>query len=465
MKGTDIITRFRCQFWYFSTPHVETRFIQKILAELKNEGITADKWTKDIDGKLGLIFIGGYRDYDELISFFQLQLSTKAVRVCVVNTVADLFEGEYKLRILRYGVECFLERAYFSESIECLSERINRWNTVERLLNAPVIREKIIGNSAPAITMLRSIIEVALYSTNNVLLLGERGVGKEKAASVIHELDTRKDKGDFVVMDCATLNKELAGSELFGHERGAFTGAEYGREGAVAQAHKGTFFMDEISEMPTMLQAEFLRVIQEGSYKKVGSNIWKHAEFRLVAASNRDLTKAAEEGNFRSDLLDRISVTVIHIPSLDERKEDIPSIIDFCFGLYFKKNIPLIENEVYDYLKKRNYPGNIRELRNILSNIFLRYPGKGPVTLGDLPEKDMSFDNKLSAMQWFEKKELLELLDEAFEEGYDLKQIKEVIQSLSMKITLQKVGKNRDVSRILGKSERWVQMQKIKKND
>jgi transcriptional regulator with GAF, ATPase, and Fis domain len=448
--------------WYFATSSCDHTLINRILSCLSRQKIISEKWTVSCQPRLGLVFMNGYADYEEIISFLQFQVKGKGIRVCILNLNAAVFETGYKIKILRYGAEYFFERSYLTEPFDALAERLNKWVTIDKLLSSPVIRNRIAGQCVATVTMLRSVIEVAFFSTNNVLILGERGVGKEQIAHIIHDLDTRKDKGDLVMMDCATLKKELSGSELFGHDRGAFTGADYSREGAVALADKGSFFMDEITELPLSLQSEFLRVIQEGTYKKVGSNIWKHSAFRLISATNRDPKKSVTDGEFRHDLLDRIETTGIYVPGLNDRKEDIPDIIDFFMRKNFRDEIPVIEKEVYDLLGRRNYPGNIRELKNILSNIFLKYSGKGPITLGDLPIPDPDESQLPIFDNWFERKEFVEALNNAIDAGYNLKKIEEIIQSMATTITLQRVRKNKEASKILGKSERWIQLQKIK---
>jgi transcriptional regulator with GAF, ATPase, and Fis domain len=449
--------------WYFACSSCNHTLVNKILSCLTKERFVLEKWSASSSGKPGLIFLDAHSDYEEAISFLQLQVKGKGCRVCVLNLNANLFETEYKIRILRYGADYFFEQAYLCEPYEHVTERLRRWTTIDSLIYSPVIQSRIVSASLGMMETLRAVIEVAFFSTNNVLILGERGVGKEQVARIIHDLDTRKDKGSFVVLDCTTLKKELSGSELFGHERGAFTGAEHGREGAIALAHKGTFFMDEITELPLTLQSEFLRVVQERMYKKVGGNTWKQSEFRLVSATNRDLRKSALDGDFRSDLLDRIETTAIRIPSLDERKDDIPVIVDFYLAKLFGKEIPRVEKEVYEFLSKKNYPGNVRQLKNIVSNIHMRYAGKGPITLGDLPGVDGEYDATSGPGNWYDEPAFLEALKQAIEEGYDLRKIEEIIQSLTTRITLHKVGKNKEASKILGKSERWIQLQKNKK--
>src|SRR5205085_578959 len=167
------------------------------------------------------------------------------------------------------------------------------------------------------------VIEIALFSDGSVLLLGESGTGKELLARLVHTLDPRPDKGELVVLDCTTVVPELAGSEFFGHERGAFTGAAASRDGAFALADRGTLFLDEVGELPLALQAQLLRVVQERTYKRVGSNVWKQTNFRLICATHRDLRQDVAAGRFRGDFYHRIASRVCRIPALRERRDDI----------------------------------------------------------------------------------------------------------------------------------------------
>ena len=452
------------RIWHYTCSSCNITTVSRILNIWDKEGMAIEKWTVATKSKIGIVFLQTFSDYEEAISFLQLQIKGRGCRVCVLNLGAEPFEVENKIKVLRYGADYFFESSVSKEPFDAVAERLKRWITIDSLISSPIISSRIAGSGLRITEMLRQVIEVAFFSNNNILILGERGVGKEQIACIVHELDTRKGKGAFVVLDCTTLKKELSGSELFGHERGAFTGAESSREGAVALADNGTFFMDEIVELPLILQSEFLRVVQEGMYKKVGSNNWRHTNFRLISATNKDLRKSALEGEFRSDLLDRIETTSIQIPSLDQRKEDIPTIIDFYLVKKYGKQIPLIEKEVYEFLSQRDYPGNIRQLKNILNNIFMKYSGKGPITLGDVPWRDASTQQQdpPGSDKWYDEQGFLDALRQAIESGYDLKQIEEIIQSITTRITLHKVGKNKEASKILGKSERWIQLQKSK---
>jgi len=457
--------RETANFWVFPTSSPGDSMMNKTLTCLSKQKLISEKWKPLCELRLGMIFMNGRADYENVISFLQFHIKGHGHRVCVLNIGQDTLESEFKIKILKYGAEYVYDRNSFVDSYEFLTERLNRWITIERLLHSPVITSRTAGKSVATICMLRKVIEAAFYSQNNILILGERGVGKEQVANIIHELDTRREKGDLVILDCTTLKKELSGSELFGHERGSFTGADYARDGAIALAHKGSFFIDEITELPPNLQAEFLRVVQEGTYKKVGSNIWRHSQFRLIAATNRDMKTTVEKGEFRSDLFDRIATTVIEIPGLNERKEDIPLIIDFYLKKIFNGHLPVIEKEVYDVLCNREYRGNIRELKNEVHNICMRYSGKGPVTLGDLSNTIFDLTLLNDKVRWYEKTELFELINQAIDEGCELKKIEDIIQSIATKITLQRVNRNKDASRILGKSERWIQLQKIKEKN
>jgi transcriptional regulator with PAS, ATPase and Fis domain len=276
----------------------------------------------------------------------------------------------------------------------------------------------------------------------------------------VHDYDARSQKGNFIVVDCTTLKKELAGSELFGHEKGSYTGADYSREGAFALANNGTLFLDEIGELPLNLQAELLRIIQEGTYKKTGSNIWKHTSFRLVAATNRNLEEELMNDNFRKDLYDRISVYKCTVPSLSERKEDIPLLIDFFLKQHYP-SLPSIDKTVIDFLCERSYPGNIRELKNLVSRISLRYIGTGPVTLGDLMWYDKPVNPEIKK-RWFETSEFISSIRQAIEDGYEMKKIEDVVKDIAIQTALSLHGKNRLVSEALGVSDRWVQQRRAK---
>jgi transcriptional regulator with GAF, ATPase, and Fis domain len=251
------------------------------------------------------------------------------------------------------------------------------------------VKKTLVGTSQAWRCLLRQIIEVARFTDASVLIMGETGTGKELLARLIHELDPRTPKRELALVDCTTIVPELSGSEFFGHERGAFTGAVSPRESAFALADGGTLFLDEVGELPPGLQAQLLRVVQEHTYKRVGGNTWQHADFRLVCATNRDLLAGVKQGEFRSDLYYRIAGWVFKTPPLRERREDIlPLAQHFLAQLHPGKQPPDFDVPVRDYLLQRDYPGNVRDLRQLVWRIGHRHVGPGPITAGDIPEDE-----------------------------------------------------------------------------
>src|SRR5262249_25131525 len=211
------------------------------------------------------------------------------VRVLAVGVAAPALAGKAGWQLLKAGAADAFARAHHPHSAAEIHDRCTRWHDVERLRQAPEVCDLLVYQSLEMVQLLRQVVEVAAFTQASVLITGESGTGKELLAKLIHALDRRDGKRDLVVLDCAAVVPELAGSEFFGHERGAFTGAVADRDGAFALADGGTLFLDEVGELPLALQAELLRVIQEHTYKRVGSNQWRRTNFRLVCATNRDL--------------------------------------------------------------------------------------------------------------------------------------------------------------------------------
>lgn len=270
-----------------------------------------------------------------------------------------------------------------------VAARLDRWRQVDDLIMLPAVRDTLIGESRVWQSVLRRIIEVARFTDAPVLITGESGTGKELVAQAIHALDPRPRKRDLIVLDCTTIVSSLSGSEFWGHERGAFTGADSTRDGAFALADGGTLFLDEVGELPLTLQAELLRVTQEGTYKRVGGNVWHSTGFRLVCATNKDLLAETAQERFRRDFYYRIAAWRVDLPRLSDRREDIlPLTRHFLRQLRPGPEQCLLDQPVLAFLARRNYPGNIRDLRHLITCMSHRHVGPGPITLGDIPEEE-----------------------------------------------------------------------------
>jgi two-component system, NtrC family, nitrogen regulation response regulator NtrX len=232
--------------------------------------------------------------------------------------------------------------------------------------------QEIVGNSA-AIQKIKDTIDKVAPTDARILITGENGVGKELVARWVHEKSSRK-TGPIVEVNCAAIPSELIESELFGHEKGSFTSAIKQRIGKFEQANGGTLFLDEIGDMSLGAQAKVLRALQEGKITRVGADKDINVDVRVVAATNKDLLKEVEDKNFRLDLYHRLGVIIIHVPSLNDRREDIPLLVDFYLELiaqeYGQTKKP-IDKEALNLLTNNNWTGNIRELRNVVERLII----------------------------------------------------------------------------------------------
>ena len=280
----------------------------------------------------------------------------------VETAVQAMREGAYDF------VEKPLRRLTIVKSVRKAAER-QRLVAENRSLRQEIrlLKHREIVGQSPALRRVLDTATQAAPSTATVLILGESGTGKELIARTIHEKSTRL-SGPFVAVNCAAIPESILEAELFGHERGAFTGATTRREGRFARARGGTLFLDEIGELSQSVQVKILRVLQEGEYEPVGGRTEK-ADARIVAATNRDLLAEVEAGRFREDLYYRLNVIAITAPALRSRREDIPLLVDHFLGVYCKKNGRARLRVAADALAKLceySFPGNVRELENVI---------------------------------------------------------------------------------------------------
>lgn len=251
----------------------------------------------------------------------------------------------------------------------------------------------IIGHSKAMQEVFKLIMEIS-ESDATVLILGESGTGKELIADAIQATSNRKNK-PFVKVNCSVFPQNLLASELFGHVKGAFTDAVKDRPGRFELANGGTIFLDEVAEMPLQTQIQLLRVLQEGTFERVGESITRKVDVRVIAATNIDIQKALKEGKIREDLYYRLNVIPISIPPLRDRKEDIPHLVKHFIETYsklYRKTIPDISDSALELLMKYSWPGNVRELENVIEYAVVRTKNDNMIEISNLPSsiKDLS---------------------------------------------------------------------------
>lgn len=303
----------------------------------------------------------------------------------VENAVVAMRDGAYdfitkpvNLDHLTLLVNRALSKRQLVDEHKHLKEEIKR-------IESKVKISKLIGKSS-AMNKLQELINQVADSKASVIITGESGVGKEVVANAIHELSSRSDK-PMINVHCAALSESLLESELFGHEKGAFTGANTQKKGRFELADTGTIFLDEIGEINPSTQIKLLRVLQERSFERVGGEDVLEVDVRVITATNRDLKEEIEKGNFREDLYYRLNVVNIHIPPLRERKEDIPLLVNAFveeFAMDNGKAIKAIDPKALRKLTSYSWPGNIRELRNSVESAVVFTKGE-VITEDDLP--------------------------------------------------------------------------------
>jgi DNA-binding NtrC family response regulator len=297
---------------------------------------------------------------------------------------------------MKKGASDYLSKPFHSEELFLRVQKCLTWSEIDeenRYLRSRMQSETqssaIIGQSR-ALWQLLHLVDKVAPTDAAVLLLGESGTGKDLLARTIHDRSSRRD-GPFFSVNCAALSENLLESELFGHERGAFTGAIENKKGIFEVANKGTLFLDEITETGLSFQAKLLRVVQNGEFLRVGGNRYLKSDVRLISSSNRDIQAAIANGSFRSDLFYRLSAIQIHVPPLRERSEDIPLLARYFVEKYateLRRPVPVITPEALLLLTNYSWPGNIRELRNTIERAVIL--GHGAVITPEQLPKEMT---------------------------------------------------------------------------
>ena len=382
------------------------------------------------------------------------------VRIFAVAVRGDCLSAPNAWALLQAGASDVFAWDRVNNPAAIVAARLERWAAVDQLLNTPLIQNSLVGRSPAWISVLRQVVEVAKFTDTSILITGDTGTGKELVARLVHSLDPRPSKQELVVLDCTTIVPELSGSEFFGHERGAFTGALAHRDGAFALANGGTLFLDEVGDLPLNLQAQLLRVVQEGSYKRVGGNIWHETKFRLVCATNKGFGEELAQGRFRHDFYFRIASWTCKLPSLRERPEDIvPLARHFMRQAYPDREPPEMDEFVCEYLLSRQYPGNVRDLRLLILRIMHHHVGDGPITIGDIP-KDERLPAGQDSADWCDE-HFENSIQRALLHGVGLKEIGRAAEDVAIRRALDNEDGNlRRAASRLDVTERALQIRR-----
>lgn len=381
--------------------------LKEALSEVGYEVVTA------VDGKDGLMAIMSHK-IDLAILDIQMP---KVTGIELLKKILDLdltipvifITGhgnvEVAVEAMRLGAYDFITKPINLEKIELIIQRALKQRKIEHENRSLVVKlksyeiKKVIIGESKSVKHLIEMIERVAPSRSNVYIYGESGTGKELVCDAIHSLwDADK---PLVKVNCAALTPTLLETELFGHVKGAFTGADTDKVGRFEQANNGTIFLDEVSEIPAYIQVKLLRVLQEKEIERVGSGKPISLNIRLISASNKDLKQEVEKGNFREDLFYRINVLDIHVPPLRERKGDIAILAKHYLNIFCRENQKSLEvtPQFFTILENYDWPGNIRQLANVIEKVVILSTGN-KITAQDLPteinpkaEKDI--ENKI----------------------------------------------------------------------
>lgn len=370
---------------------LESETFNIILADLKMPGMDGLEMLRRIKAldKDSIVIV--------MTAFASVDTAVKALKDGAYDYVTKPFDPDDLSHLIRNATM----QISLSQENEILKKRVDSLASVEDL----------IGKSEAIRKVLREVESVA-PTNSSVIITGESGTGKELIARAIHANSLRKFY-PLVSVHCGALTESLLESELFGHEKGAFTGALYNRKGRFEMADCGTIFLDEIATISTKMQIELLRVLETKQFIRVGGNKEITSDFRVICATNRDLKSMVEKGTFREDLYYRLNVMNIHIPPLRERTEDIPLLVDYFIRKYctsMNKPLITIETAALKRLLDYPFPGNIRELENMIERSIVVGNGK-KILLRDLPLGKEVIDSSVESLDEFEKAFILQILN------------------------------------------------------
>ena len=376
----------------------------KILKEQSPDLVLLDVWLSGIDG---------------IETLQEIKKTNPELPVVIISGHGNI---ELAVKATHVGAYDFLEKPLSLERVLLVARRALEKRTLEmenRALKEDLTRKlRFIGNSMK-MQQLREQIDMAAKSNSRVVILGESGSGKELVAHILHEKSPR-DKKPFIEMNCAAIPQELIESELFGHEKGSFTGAFERKQGKFELADEGTLFLDEIGDMSLATQSKVLRIIETQEFQRVGGSKNIKVDVRIIAATNKDLREEVKKGNFREDLLFRLNVIPIIVPPLRERKEDIPELVDYFleyFAAEYGQKPKKITPDGLGMLQAYDWPGNIRELKNVIERFVIMNPSNiitaKNILIGESTRSDyFAFNTLKEARDAFEKDFIAKKLEE-----------------------------------------------------
>ena len=364
-----------------------------VVCDVRLPGLSGTDWLPEIrriDAELPVVLVTGQGD---------IAMAVRAMRDGAYDFIEKPFTSERLIAVVRHAVE----RRQLALQVRTLHEALENWHGIQAVL---------IGRSAQMQEVRRTVMTLAQTSAD-VLIYGETGTGKELVARCLHDHSERR-RQHFVPVNCGGLPESLAESELFGHEVGAFTGANRVRVGKFEYAHGGTLFLDEIESMPIAMQIKLLRALQERTVERIGSNKSIAVDCRIVAASKDDLKALSDQQKFRADLYYRIGVAFIELPPLRERREDIPLLFEHFVLLAagrYERAAPVLNNSQLADLMAYAWPGNVRELRNVADRFVLGLLGDRLTQVRGAGERAAGFPNGLAMqVEQFERAMIVEEL-------------------------------------------------------
>ncbi|HHT9135801.1 MAG TPA: sigma-54-dependent transcriptional regulator [Candidatus Wunengus sp. YC60] len=385
-----------------------------------------------LPGMGGLSLINEIRKKDETVAI---------VVITAYSSVKTAVEA------IKCGADDYLTKPVNIEELKLVLGKL--WERQQLIAQNRILKEKLkdkyksseLVGSTQQMKQIFHMIEDVAPSTASILILGETGTGKELVANAVHYQSDRACM-PFIALHCAALSEGVLESELFGHEKGSFTGAVQSRKGRFEMADGGTLFLDEVGEMSLKVQVKLLRVLEKGEFERVGGEKTLKVDVRLIAATNRNLEREVSEGRFREDLFYRLNVITIHLPSLRERKDDIPILSNFFVIKYtkkYKKEIKGFTPEAMDALCAYHWPGNVRELENVVERAIVLCK-KNTISLDHLPGSVIPDKNDMSVIK--------------IPMGISLKEAEKEIIQKTLQMTL---GSKKEAAKILGISSRKIE--------